>query len=304
MTGTVLDTHFRSAGVRCAAWHYRAADDSLAGAAGRPCVIMAHGFGATRDSGLAAFAEAFAAHGMDALVFDYRGFGASGGSPRQLVDLAGQLADYRAAVTAARGLDGVDPARIVLWGVSMSGGHVFRLAAEDPAVTAAVALTPAADGLAASIATLRAGGVAGAVRTVAVAGRDLVAAARGREPVLTPLAGRPGTPAALVAPGAYEAYTGMAGPSWRNEVAARVLPRIGSYRPGRAAGGVRCPILVQVGDLDRTAPPAAAVKAAARAPHAQVRHYPCDHFDVYPGRDWHSHVLAHQVGFLTRHLSR
>ena len=40
---------------------------------------MAHGFGGTQDSGLAPFATALAAGGLDVLTFDYRGFGASGG---------------------------------------------------------------------------------------------------------------------------------------------------------------------------------------------------------------------------------
>ena len=35
-----------------------------------------------------------------------------------------------------------------------------------------------------------------------------------------------------------------------------------------------------------------------------MRHYPCDHFDVYAGADWHDAVVAHQVAFLTRHLRR
>ena len=92
---------FSSQGTPCAAWHYRAAHDELATAAGRPAVVMAHGLAGTKDSGLAPFAEAFAAAGLDVILFDYRGFGASEGSPRQTVSLAGQIDDYRAALTAA-----------------------------------------------------------------------------------------------------------------------------------------------------------------------------------------------------------
>ena len=40
--------------------------------------------------------------------------------------------DYKAAAEFARGLDGVDPDRIILWGTSWSGGHVVYVAAEDP----------------------------------------------------------------------------------------------------------------------------------------------------------------------------
>ena len=54
-------------------------------AAGRPVVVMAHGLGGTKDSGLAPFAEGLAEAGLDVLAFDYRGFGASEGEPRQTI---------------------------------------------------------------------------------------------------------------------------------------------------------------------------------------------------------------------------
>ncbi|MFF0430726.1 hypothetical protein ACFYU9_00665 [Streptomyces sp. NPDC004327] len=60
---------FTSHGVRCAARHLRATSDALAHPAGRPCVVMAHGFGGTRDSGLPGYAEGFAEAGIDAFVF-------------------------------------------------------------------------------------------------------------------------------------------------------------------------------------------------------------------------------------------
>lgn len=49
-------------------------------------------------------------------------------------------------------------------------------------------------------------------------------------------------------------------------------------------------------------PPHAAAKAAFRA-RAEVRHYPCDHFDLFPGKPWHEAAVAHASLFLTRHLS-
>ncbi|MGV0801852.1 alpha/beta fold hydrolase, partial [Mycolicibacterium elephantis] len=64
---------------------FGAATDALTGPAGRPCVVMAHGFGATQDSGLFAFAEALAGAGAEVVTFDYRNFGESSGQPRQLV---------------------------------------------------------------------------------------------------------------------------------------------------------------------------------------------------------------------------
>ncbi len=54
-------------------------------------------------------------------VFDYRGFGESGGEPRQVVDLPSQHEDIRAAVAWVRGRDDLDPDRGALWGNSWAG---------------------------------------------------------------------------------------------------------------------------------------------------------------------------------------
>ena len=128
---------FYSGHDRCAAWHFAPIGDAFDGAGGRPCVVMAPGFASTRDTGgLVTYAEGFAAAGFDVVLFDYRGFAASGGSPRQLVSASRQRQDYHAAIAAARQLPGVDPERIVLWGISFSGGHVVRVAAEDARIAA------------------------------------------------------------------------------------------------------------------------------------------------------------------------
>src|SRR5919201_735763 len=126
------DVAFESGGERCAAWLYRPRRDEAGGPV--PCVVLAHGWSGIREQRLDAYAERFAAAGMAALVFDYRHFGASGGEPRQLLDIGRQLEDWAAAVAFARGLEGVDRARVALWGTSFGAGHVICLAADDAAV--------------------------------------------------------------------------------------------------------------------------------------------------------------------------
>ena len=74
----------------------------------RGCVVLGHGLSAVRDQRIDAYAERFAEAGLAALLFDYRHFGASGGQPRQLLDIKRQLEDWRTAVAYARGLDGVE----------------------------------------------------------------------------------------------------------------------------------------------------------------------------------------------------
>ena len=128
------DLTFPSGEDTCAAWLYR--PDGVAGPV--PCVVMAHGFTATRGDRLPAYAERFAAAGLAVLLFDYRHFGDSTGAPRQLLDIGRQQADYRAAVAFARTLEGIDAQRIALFGTSFSGGHVVAVAAKDPSIAAVV----------------------------------------------------------------------------------------------------------------------------------------------------------------------
>jgi pimeloyl-ACP methyl ester carboxylesterase len=298
---TFTETTFRPGDASCHAWHFAAADDALTGPDGRPAVVMAHGLGGTKDSGLAPFAEGLSAAGLDVLAFDYRGFGASGGEPRQTVSMARQVEDYRAAMRAAQDLPGVDPGRLVLWGVSLSGGHVLAAGAGRDDVAAVVSLTPLVSGAAAGRLAMAHHKPSSIMRST-VAGLRSRVGSRFGSPVMMPIVGRPGEVAALTLDGCYEAYTAMAGPTWRNEIDAAVGLELGGHRPGRFAKELRCPLLVQIADFDRSAPAQAAAKAAFQG-RAEVRHYPCDHFDVWPGADCFEAVLAHQVAFLRRKLA-
>lgn len=294
--------YFISHGERCAAWHLTADNDALTGQSGRPCVVMAHGFGGTRDSGLMAFAEPFAAAGMDVVLFDYRGFGDSEGEPRQDVSVKKQRQDYHAAIDAARNLPGVDRDRIALWGTSYSGGHVIAVAAADQRVAAVVSLCPATDGLAALMQGYKQAGPGPLARLVAHGLFDAAGARLGRRPHYVPVTGQHGDTAALTTPGSEEAYTALAGPTWRNEFAARTVLEMAFNRPTVHASELECPLLVQVGTNDLIAPPDAARRAAKKAGYlAHLVEYPAEHFDFYDG-PCHEAALADQLTFLTRVL--
>ena len=103
---------------------------------------MAHGLSAVKEMYLDDYAAAFAAAGLDALVFDNRNFGASDGEPRQEIDPIAQVRDYRHAITYAISLPEVDRSRVGVWGSSYSGGHVLTVAAIDTRVKAAVSQVP------------------------------------------------------------------------------------------------------------------------------------------------------------------
>lgn len=294
---------FDSAGVRCAGVHLSGQGSAFAGEDGRrPCVVMAHGFAATMDSGLIPFAERFAEAGLDALTFDYRHFGASEGEPRQLLSIRRQLDDYAAAIAFARKLQEVDPERIVVWGSSYSGGHVVPVAVSDGGVAAVISQVPAMDGVATMINAARKSGVAGMARLTALALGDLLASLRGRAPLTAPAVGAPGSVAFMTTPDSEPGMRAVAGPSWRNEVAARIALQAGAYRPGLQADRLPCPILVQIADQDSVAPPKAAQDAAWRATgRAEVRTYPIGHFDIYTGQPF-ERAIADQLHFLRRHV--
>ncbi|WP_099024685.1 alpha/beta hydrolase [Mycolicibacterium palauense] len=283
-------------------WHYTGLGERFATARGNAAVVMAHGIGATMDSALPEFATALSATGLDVVAFDYRNFGASDGEHRQVASPTAQLTDYRAAITATRRIPRVDPERILVWGVSFSGGHVFALAGTDPRIAGVIALTPAPDGAASAANILRRNGLRHVLRCTWAGLKDQFGALLGRRPLMVPIVGRPGTLAALNSDDALEKHLQMAGPTWRNELAARIFLRIAAYDPIAMAGRIGVPVLVQVADFDQSAPPAAAMRAAHLS-GAEVRHYPCDHFDVYPGQQWHEAVVAHQIDFVTRHFA-
>jgi uncharacterized protein len=295
-------TTFSSGDGTCAASLFRAVNDAFEGPRGRPVVVMGHGFAATRDCGLDAFAERFAAAGLDALTFDYRHFGESSGEPRQLLSIPRQLQDFTTAVEYACALEGTDADRVVVWGSSYAGGHAVEVAAKDRRVAAVVAQVPAMDGVAVLRRLIGYAGPARLARLTLAGLRDAARAALGRPPLMLPAVGPPGTLAAMSTPDAEEGMRAIAGPTWRNEVCARIMLRAGAYRPGLCAGELPCPILIQLADTDSVAPVDAAEAAASRATgRAEVRRYPIGHFEIYRGAPF-ERAVADQLHFLRRHL--
>jgi len=112
-----------------------------------PIVVMAGGWCYVKELVQPSYAEAFVEAGCAALVFDYRRFGDSDGSPRQHLDPNDQIEDYRNAISFAETLDVADADRIAVWGISYSGGHALIIGATDPRVKCVVSTIPVVDGL-------------------------------------------------------------------------------------------------------------------------------------------------------------
>ncbi len=288
-----IDVSFDSGGESCAAWLYRPPEATA-------CVVIAHGWTGVREQRLDAFGERFADAGLAALVFDYRHFGASEGHPRQLLDISRQHADWRAAVAYARGLDGIDPDRIALWGSSFSGGHVIATAAADPRIAAVVAQVPFVDGLA----NVRRLPLRHQLQLTIAGLRDQLGALAGRPPYMLASVGPPGSTAVMNSPDAEPGFRALCPPGlqWPNQAAARIVLRTILYRPISKAADVRCPVLFAVGGDDVITPPDLAAKAAARMGRSELRTYPGGHFDLYVGEGF-ERVVADETEFLLAALS-
>lgn len=261
-------------------------------------VVLCHGLGAVREMGLDRFSERFAQAGIAALSFTYRGFGDSAGEPRQLLDIRMQHDDIDAALAYAREREDLDGTRVALWGSSFGGGHVMAVGARHPELKAVVSQCPFTDGLVSGMTLGPVSTVKVAVRALADVAASLAGQYRGR----VRLFGRAGEAALMTAPdalpGVERLIAGLDYPIW---VWARVALQIMVYRPGKRLKDVRCPTLVCVCEKDSVAPAKVAVKYANEAPNAELRLYPCGHFDIYFDEPF-ERAVSDQVAFLQKHL--
>ncbi|MEA2229797.1 MAG: uncharacterized protein QOF04_3427 [Solirubrobacteraceae bacterium] len=274
------DVEFNAEGVTLRGWLY--VPDEVAGPA--PVVVMAHGFSAVKEMYLDRFAEAFAAAGLAALVFDNRNFGASDGEPRQEIDPWAQVRDYRHAITYARTRPEVDRERVGIWGSSYSGGHVLVVGAIDPRVTCVVAQVPLISGHRNARRLVRAD-VLASVQEAFDADRE--ARFRGEPPAMIPVVDPdPLAASALPTPDSWAWFseTGETrAPSWRNEVTLRSVEMFWEYEPGGHIQWVSpTPLLMVVAEGDHLTVSDLAIEAfeSAREPK-RLAILEGGHFDAY-----------------------
>jgi uncharacterized protein len=260
-----------------------------------PAVVLAPGFGGTADR-LVEIARGFARAGILAAALDYRGFGGSGGTPRQVVDVAAEQADLRAALEHVRARDDVDGDRVSLWGVSLGGALAISVAAIDGAVERVVAEVPF-NGFPRRVAGRSRADTARLALAIA---DDVVRGLVGARPRTIPLIGRPGRAAVVATPEAqrHRRRVAATSPAWTNRVAARGLFSMMRYRPADDAARLGAPLLVCVAERDTEAPPEAARELARRAVRGRSHSYPNSHFDFYADPVLRDRLLADEVAFL------
>ncbi len=264
-----------------------------------PVVVMAHGFGAEKDFGILPYAEKFVERGLAVFLFDYRNFGESSGTPRNLVNPFRHVEDWRAAIAHVRTLGDVDGNRIALWGTSFSGGHVIVTAARDKKIRAVVSQVPFVDGRATAMFL----GMKFVLLATIKGLRDILRMVMFRDPYYVPVVAEPDEFACMNTPGSMSGYLRLVpkDSSWRNECPARALLLTTMYRPIRSAPRLRCPALFVMAEYDSLIPAKCVKKAAEKVPNSELISLPCGHFDPYIGKLF-DEVSKAEADFLEREL--
>ncbi len=294
---TVCDTarvSFMSRGTRCTGWL------TLPESSGpHPGVVLAHGLGATHGMLLAQYEQHFAAAGIATLAFDYRYTGESDGEPRQQFSMRRHRQDVIAALEFLRRHDGLDSERLGLWGTSLGALHVLQAAALDADIAAVVVQCPIVHGPA----TLSRGGLRPVVRLTPSIVADALRRIRGGGRAYIPIVGKPASLAAVTTAGALEGWysTVPPGATFDNRMAALDLAGIAHSSAKRGAAKIKAPLMVCVSQRETLMDPRHAEDIAAAAPHAIVRRYDGDHFQIYHPPLLGA-LLADQTAFLQEHL--
>ena len=274
------DIEFNAEGVTLRGWLYRG--EGVSGRA--PTVVMAHGFSAVKEMYLDAFAEVFAAAGLNALVFDNRNFGASDGEPRLEIDPWQQVRDYRHAITYATTLTRSTPLGSECGGAATPAGTCSwsarstdafgpwsrrcRWSAGPQTSASWCARTSGQASVRCSTPTARPGSSATHPRWSRWWRRTRSPLRRCRHPTRGPGSPRPARARA---------------PSWRNEVTLRTVEMLGEYEPGVYIGRISpTPLLLVVARQDHLTPAHLALDAFERAREPkQLVILPGGHFDAY-----------------------
>jgi len=295
------DVTFRSDGAEVSGWFYSPDTPPP-----WPLIVMAHGFSATKQMVADRYAEAFIEEGLAVLLYDHRGFGASGGEPRQQINPWVQSRGYRDAIAFGTSVENVDSDRIAVWGDSYSSGVALVAAAVDTRVTALVVQVPALggemppddpDGS-------RRESMKEMVRTGPVEPTE--GEIRGPMPVVWD--DQEGRPSALKPETAFRWFNGYGtrpDTNWENEVTI-VRPENPEWQPGLCASDVSCPALFVVSPEDEMprSDPAVARDAYERLSGSKEWvEIPGGHFGLlyYPSETFDRSSSA-QSQFLAEHL--
>ncbi len=265
------DVDFYSDKTRCSAWMYLPEAKEKC-----PVIVMANGFGGTRENRLYEYAERFAKAGYACFLFDYRNYGASDGNKRQLINAKMQLEDWNNAINHVKKDLRIDKERLLLFGTCFAGGHVIWLSAHRKDVIATVAQCPYTD----TLATIKAVGAVYILKKLPFVIADLLTCITGYHPVMLKLGSYKGENAFMSAD--KETTLQMIGDApFINKAPARSLLEFLKYSPGKFFSEINIPIYIAACSRDTLVPGEKTVELAKNAKHSICKKYNCRHFDIY-----------------------
>ncbi|MGF7123013.1 fermentation-respiration switch protein FrsA (DUF1100 family) [Rhodococcus sp. BE178] len=244
---------------------------------------MGHGWSMVTGGDLEDYAAIVASRGLAVLTFDFRNLGLSEGQPRQEIDPARQIEDFRCAISFARSRPEIDRDRIGVWGSSYSGGHALVVAAVDRRVKCVVAQVPTISGYEAG---LRRSPYEKAALLQERLEADREARFAGAPPqTIQTVSADPDAPVAYPQRDSYEYMTSEAArcPSWRNEITLRSIELARQYEPGTFVRRIgTTPLLMIVADADGLTPTDLQLDAFNAAhPPKDLLLVPGGHYSVY-----------------------
>ncbi|MFC4698550.1 alpha/beta hydrolase [Glaciecola siphonariae] len=259
-------------------------------------IILGNGIGGTMDCANKDLAKFFSHHGYNAIAFDYRHFGESDGSPRQLFSIKKQLEDWNSVISyTKKNSKNLNTTKLVLWGTSFGGSHTLTLGARRNDIDAIIAQCPNVDFLHTVLHThpLR------LLKLTINALLDIVGRSFGASPKLIPLVGELDSSALMVTRDAVLGYPRHASASrvWRNEITAGFALTLAFYRPIKEAHRITSSLLLCICNRDSIAIPDLAYQVVARAKNAKSVGYDCDHFELYEPQHTNQ-TLKDQLAFL------
>lgn len=286
-----IKSTFAFEGITCAATLSLPTPDAAPGSL--PAVLIVHGWGGVQEALTTPFVRHFLDAGFAVMEFDYPGWGASEGWPRQVINPWQRVRTADAALSHLKAQAQVDAYQVVLWGTSFGGGHVVELASQHPELMGAIAQVAMLDGLAATMAVPF-------WRRLQFFAYGLIDWVKPGHPLCVPTLAPPGELGSMDRDDA-DAFMqrGMRerGLPYDNRVAARSLLTIPFYRPIRRLRHVRVPTLL-VGATGDTVAPFVAKAVQRHAPDCvQTTLVKANHFEPY-FEPVFPEVIAAQLRFL------
>ena len=261
-----------------------------------PAILMVGGWGSIQMALTSSFTFSFVDAGFAVMEFDYPGWGASGGFPRQGINPWRRTRVADTALAHLKSHPMVLAHDITLWGTSYGGGHVVDLATQHPELKGAIVQVPMLDGLAATLATP----LPRVARLISLGILDLI---KPGAPICVPTLSEEGGFSTMDRDDGWAAMEAAlaAHPEHKydNRVAARSVLSMPWYRPWLRLKDVKIPMLMIGATGDTVAPFVKDKVYRVGNPNIQVIEVDANHFDPY-FNPLFPEMLAHQLKFLRR----